>query len=257
MFMQKSMTALFVTAALLSGVACSKTQTASEVADAQHASIVNGRPVLATDAFAKYTVAVGPADEPQCTGVVIGAHHVLTAGHCAEAIQGGVVIFALDYSKASTITRKITKITAHPQYCPSCTESVSLGDTNDVTVVQFEGELPAGYEVVEFAPKSAIVSKAQVHLAGFGANENYDYETIMKVTEVPVNEVGTSEFNTDETKSGSCNGDSGGPAYLEINGKLTLAGITSRGDSYCRQMGVYTIPSVHNEWIQSVIKAAH
>jgi secreted trypsin-like serine protease len=246
---------LLLVAALFSGLACSQKQNTASVQADQTAQIVNGRPVVASDAFAKYTVAVGPQDEPVCTGVVIAAHHILTAGHCAEAIDGGYVDFGLDYASASAVARKIVKVTRHPQYCTACTESVGLADTNDLSVVEFSGDLPAGFEPVAFAAQNLVVSKATVHLAGYGADENYDYETIMRVTEVPVNEVGHSEFSTDETKSGSCNGDSGGPAFIEDGGKMLLAGITSRGDSACRAMGVYTIPAAHQAWIQSVITA--
>lgn len=251
--MEKLSTSLAVAlSALLLSAACTKSQPSQQV-EGNSSNIVNGRPVVATDSFAKYTVAVGPAQEPQCTGVVIAPHHILTAGHCAEAIEGGVVFFALDYAKVDAVSRQIKTITRHPSYCESCANSVSLGNTNDLSIVEIEGDLPAGFEPIAFTPKSAVVNKAQVHLAGYGANENYDYETIMKVTEVPVDKVGNSEFSTDESKSGSCNGDSGGPAFMEVDGQMTLAGITSRGDSYCRAMGVYTIPDVHNTWIQSVI----
>jgi len=256
MFLQKMTTSLFLSlAALLLSVACTQNQSAQSMTGNQNASIVNGRPVVATDLYAKHTVAVGPADEPQCTGVVIAPHFILTAGHCADAIEGGVVLFGLDYAKSGTTSRKIKKITLHPSYCDSCSGSVSLGDTNDLSIVEIEGELPADFEPIALAAKSLVIHQAPVHLAGYGANENYDYETIMKVTEVPVNLVGTSEFSTDETKSGSCNGDSGGPAFIMDGGKMLLAGITSRGDSYCRAMGVYTIPAAHDAWIQSVITA--
>jgi secreted trypsin-like serine protease len=245
----------FVLAAtLLTGVACSKANKDQKVDSKNNSSIVNGRPVIATDLYAKYTVAVGPLEEPQCTGVVISAHHILTAGHCVEAITGGYVFFGLDFAASTVETRKIKTITAHPEYCDSCTGGIGLGDTNDLSIAEFEGELPAGFEAIEFAPKSLIVRDAVAHLAGYGANEHYEYETIMKVTEVPVVEIGNSEFNTNETQHGSCNGDSGGPAFIQKDGKLLLAGITSRGDRYCRRVGVYTIPASHETWIKAVIE---
>ncbi len=254
MSFQSVISSLTVTAVLLTGVACSKNTENKQVSANPNAAIVNGRPVVATDVFAKHTVALGPKEEPQCTGVVISAHHILTAGHCAEAIEGGVVLFGLDYTSATVETRKILKIKLHPSYCESCMSGVGLGTPNDVSVVLFEGDLPKGFEPITFAPKSLIVKGAQVHLAGYGANEHYDYEPIMKVTEVPVNEVGVSEFNTDETKSGSCNGDSGGPVFIESEGKTLLAGITSRGDNACRKLGVYTMPVFHEKFIMDFVK---
>jgi hypothetical protein len=253
---QKFATVFVLAATLGAGVGCSKSSKEQQVTSGNNSSIVNGRPVVATDLYAKYTVAVGPLEEPQCTGVVISAHHILSAGHCVEVFAGGYVFFGLDFAATTVETRKIKTVTAHPEYCDSCTGGIGLGDTNDLSIVEFEGELPAGFEVIEFAPKSLIIRDAVAHLAGYGANEHYEYETIMKVTEVPVVEIGNSEFNTNETQHGSCNGDSGGPAFLKKDGKLLLAGITSRGDRYCRRVGVYTIPASHETWIKSVIQLA-
>ena len=52
------------------------------------------------------------------------------------------------------------------------------------------------------------------------------------------------EFILDETKSGTCEGDSGGPVFVEENGVQYLVGITSRGDLLCNGIGIYTaVPS--------------
>jgi secreted trypsin-like serine protease len=63
-------------------------------------------------------------------------------------------------------------------------------------------------------------------------------------TQAPVKSVYDHEFILDETKNGTCEGDSGGPVFVEENGVQYLVGITSRGDLLCNGVGIYTaVPS--------------
>ncbi len=79
----------------------------------------------------------------------------------------------------------------------------------------------------------------------------------MRATKVPFAQiVGHSEFKTDETRAGSCSGDSGGPAFIEQNGQLLLAGLTSRGDGPCRRLGIYTMVDYFSLWIHDIIAAS-
>lgn len=246
---------LVLSIALTGLSACSQQQTSQTVSGfAGDASIVNGRAVTAGELYAKHTVAVGSTDKVWCTGVIIGAHHVLTAGHCAEVLGGGNVWFGLAAIPATTPALKIKTVTLHPNYCDHCLETLQLIDNgNDLAIVEFEGTLPEGFEPVELASKAQLAIGTNVHLAGYGMNERYDYEDILKVTEAPVDLVGNFEIRTNEVKSGSCSGDSGGPAYILDNGKLLLAGITSRGDQYCRHLGIYTVPTSHQNWIDQAM----
>ena len=49
---------------------------------------------------------------------------------------------------------------------------------------------------------------------------------------------------------GSCSGDSGGPAFLKVNGQELLWGVTSRGDQTCAQVGIYTMISPYMSFIK-------
>ena len=64
---------------------------------------------------------------------------------------------------------------------------------------------------------------------------------------------------------GTCSGDSGGPAYVEINGKLFLAGVASRMTKnnrvmengkeqyYCTKDMIYTFVPTQMTWIRDNI----
>ncbi len=67
---------------------------------------------------------------------------------------------------------------------------------------------------------------------------------VLMKTQAPVKNVFEHEFILDEVKNGTCEGDSGGPVFVEENGIQYLVGITSRGSLTCNDYGVYTaIPS--------------
>ncbi len=213
--------------------------------------IVNGRPVAAGESYAAHTVAVGDR-EIFCSGVIIGPHHILTAAHCQVGLLGGKVYFGVD--AAHFENRTITAVTPHPDYC-STTECGSLSsvDDFDILVAEFSGDLPFGFSAVPVAAKADLVAGTKIHLAGYGANEFGRYEDILKVTEVPMERIhGVSEFQTIETASGSCVGDSGGPGFIKKNNQLLVAGITSRGDGPCRSLGIYTLVDYFSEWIHGV-----
>ncbi len=72
---------------------------------------------------------------------------------------------------------------------------------------------------------------------------------ILRKTQAPVAYTSNTEFTLDETKSGTCSGDSGGPAYMEIDNVLYLVGITSRGNLLCDDKGVYTSIAAHIDWL--------
>lgn len=217
-------------------------------------AIVNGKPVLASDLYARHTVAVMPEGATPCTGVIIAPHFILSAGHCAKYFAEGNIYFGLVAKKDKAVVYKVKNVTPHPRYCDSCFfADTEPADFKDYAIVEFAEELPAGFAPVKFATHNQIKKGTIMHLAGYGLDENRKVDFVMKKTQVPVIAVGDFEFMTDETKSGSCQGDSGGPAFIMVDGKIYLAGITSRGDALCRGHGLYGIASVEAEWLKSVV----
>ena len=241
--------------AVLSLLACApKANFAVTNTNPDLSAIVNGKPVLATDLYARHTVAVMPEGSTPCTGVIIAPHFILSAGHCAKYFAEGNIYFGLIAKKGKATVYKVKNVTPHPRYCDTC----FFGDTEpadfkDYAIVEFSEELPAGFEPVKFATHKQIKKGTIIHLAGYGLDENQKVDFVMKKTQVPVKAVGDFEFMTDETKSGSCQGDSGGPAFIMVENKIYLAGITSRGDALCRGHGLYGIASVEADWLKSVV----
>ena len=213
--------------------------------------IVHGRRVHAGENYSKHTVGLGES-QVVCTGVIVGAHHVITAGHCTEDVQHGKIYFGTDSSNFQS--RNVIKATLNPDYCKNDCGTLTSKDDHDILVLKFDGDLPAGFEPVDIAVKEKLAANTSIHLVGFGIDENGRYDESLKVAQAPFTAFnGESEFRTDETQAGSCNGDSGGPAFISENGQLHLAGITSRGDGPCRQLGIYTMVSYFSAWLTEVM----
>lgn len=237
----------FFQVALLVGLSlCSGSSFAGDIIE-----IVHGRPVHAGENYSKHTVGLG-APEIVCTGVIVGQNHIVTAAHCAEDVHHGKVFFGTE--STNFVSRNVIESVTNPEYCKNDCGSLTSKDDHDILILKFDGDLPAGFAPVEIAAKETLVINTAIHLAGFGIDEHGDFDQKLKVAEAPfISFNGDSEFKTDETRAGSCSGDSGGPAFISENGKLRVVGITSRGDGPCRQLGIYTMLGYYSNWITEVM----
>lgn len=77
---------------------------------------------------------------------------------------------------------------------------------------------------------------------------------VLRQTEAPIKFILETEFHLNETQAGTCNGDSGGPAFVQLNGDFFLLGVTSRGSELCDEVGVYTNAVYYKKWINDTIK---
>jgi secreted trypsin-like serine protease len=215
-------------------------------------------------------------DEYCCTGTLIGKNVIVTAGHCFPCTGDSTVIYIGTNTKSPGITYT-GKAFQHPKYAQG-------GLHNDLTVIVLDKD------VTEITPRRIAttdeVNKATfVRVVGFG---NSDVNStggfgVKRVADVPIASVscsGASDAGTlgCDTKlelvagmvglqRDSCNGDSGGPIYIQIGDdpakseSWAIAGATSRATktaaSACGDGGIYeridqfldsfikTIPGAH------------
>ncbi len=166
-------------------------------------------------------------------------------------------------------------------------------DTGDIAIIKFKGNVPAGYTPAVFL-KDANDLKigTTVTLAGFGVDSvdmkeidprkyrkleeaieygevvctgrmpNYgtcyeierDGDGQLRMTTAPISFIHETEVRLNEKQAGTCNGDSGGPAYIFKDGVYYLFGVTSRGSELCNEVGVYTNALAYKSWIDETIK---
>lgn len=182
-------------------------------------------------------------------------------------------------------TRSVTDTKVHSTYDPD-TQEENQFNWGDIALIKFRGTLPPGYKPVQLLPDDRILKRGlTVTVAGYGVSQvdtepidpkkvknleealeygevicDDDLRNCLKVdmsgdgllreTKAPIAAVQETEVRLDESKGhGTCAGDSGGPAYVEQNGKMYLFGITSRGSALCDNTGVYTNAVYYKDWI--------
>ncbi|MFK8113881.1 MAG: trypsin-like serine protease [Rubripirellula sp.] len=186
-----------------------------------------------------------------CSGTLISSTHVLTAAHCAEVIEGATEgTFALGGQVYQT-----EAVLIHPDY-----NSRNLA--NDVAVLRLS-EPVLGVVPSEIFRGTPVVGDV-LFIVGFGGSGTADdgsdgsfgtkrvgVTTIDEVTDTMVN------WNFDDpSEANTASGDSGGPGYLDIEGELFIASITSGGtiqDSSLGDFAFNTRVDAFADWIDAAV----
>jgi secreted trypsin-like serine protease len=258
---------LTVTALAIAMAACAPAKQSESVVTSEEASqnIVAGDLVKANDAIAASTVALyirGEDGDGVCSGTLISPNVILTAAHCAIGMTGAVVVFGLNLETATDAQmRGVDMVAVHPEFKP---KAAGQGGWNDVALFRFQGAAPASAKIAQILDKPSVLKAGlKATLAGFGTTKSHgmgtDDGTLRKVTlavQNPAFEQTEISF-AKSTKGGSaCHGDSGGPAYVTLSGKLTVIGITSRGTTAaCNNISISTSVASHAAYIKDTAAA--
>lgn len=137
-------------------------------------------------------------------------------------------------------------------------------DHGDIALLHYTGTTPEGYKVAKTmspAENLLITNGAEATLAGYGWDngvERSGTSILRDVSGIKVsnNRFARTEIEVDQRQGkGACHGDSGGPAYLTVNGELKLWGVTSRGykdpNDHCSEFAIYTNINTWTSWIKS------
>lgn len=207
-----------------------------------------------------------------CTGTLIAPQTVLTAGHCAHPKQpadGGVdpyryvVLFTpvaagTDPSTGNVFDCVAPECTAvdvvdqvvHPQF-------TEIGDINhDLTLLRLAQPVldPEWIALSDTALDSTFVGRPVRHV-GFGETTSGDDNSagVKEQATLTISDVKPDRIGELGRSPQTCNGDSGGPAFL-ISGTSKverLAGVVSYGDVNCALYGYDTRVDAYADWITS------
>lgn len=271
-----------MTFSLAALAACGQGPTAND-SIAVNTGIVGGEEAVGSEPFAKHVVGLYDSKiGAVCTASILSKTIVVTAAHCVESEPSALrVVFAKNLDAQDAIFRQVEDHRVSPIWAFRQNQELNTGD---IAVVKFAGGLPAGYEPIGFlTDASKLSTNMDVLLAGFGASEVVQVRdertgglvadhlgaNILRFATTSIKDAKftKSEFSTESSKGkGACHGDSGGPAYVEVEverggakvKEFVLAGVTSRsaGDDadLCNVSAVYTSIPFYATWIVSTAK---
>jgi MYXO-CTERM domain-containing protein len=197
-----------------------------------------------TDPGHAYVVGVGDTSGPFCSGTLISKRTVITAGHCFGGITR--VFLGTTANQALTVVQEIR----HPGYNDSNSNPFVI--SNDLTILRLQNDAPVQPAPLlrETMNNTAAFVGPNYTFVGFGVNNGVNQTGFgtKRVVTFPIDAVGPTTFNgtsLDATQfyyelanANTCNGDSGGPAFIVRNRVERHAGVTSFGDAQCLSDGV-------------------
>ncbi|KQU47402.1 hypothetical protein ASG67_14170 [Sphingomonas sp. Leaf339] len=211
-----------------------------------------------------------------CSGVLVAPQVVLTAAHCGHAIDrimvGGTKVLPQLSADARVI--EVSKAVVHPHYI------ASPESCNDINVLILKS--PALVPPARLATSEETLAAQTFEVVGFGYNDpskplgfgtkrraTIPGEAVMAAADEDLGKLPKVlgfhpdyEFVCGRKFLGidSCNGDSGGPIYISVDGSFKLAGLTSRATStaneQCGDGGIYVMPQRFLDWINEVAACA-
>ncbi|MNJ92837.1 Trypsin [compost metagenome] len=225
-------------------------------------SIVGGSQVLFTDKIRTSIVGVyDDAGGQLCTGTLIAENIVITAAHCIGFSTEDMYIIFDTVITSKSPRRKVDTVEVSPYWTSRRYEDKDRGD---LAIIRFLGSRPQGYKPARFlsGPEN-VANGVETVVAGYGYN-NAAAESgagTLRQTSVVIADTlfSTTEVLIDQTTGkGSCHGDSGGPAFLEIKGEFFLWGVTARGvgdvNHLCNTYSAFTNLAAHKNWVNRMLK---
>lgn len=239
---------------------------AAELSPRLHPRIVNGELTFAYPTTGALLMHDGSGETfaGLCSGTLIGCRTFLTAAHC--------VCPAGAYSAESCLRRGLADPSSFHVFLPhggmfpvahvAISPDYSFAEGGDVAILSLaqpvHGIAPAAINTVRRL--SAGESPTAVGFGTTAASRRAPDEAGIKrrgslsVTACPNDIPGDTHlcWNFDGSASNTCDGDSGGPQYVDLGSGQMLAGITSGGSSFdclAPDTGFSTDVFVHRDWI--------
>lgn len=191
----------------------------------------------------KNVVAIGYNGKLHCSGTFIGSKAILTAAHCIYDYEKEIAKGRFDVRFGDVYSRP-------EKTFPVVSGRVPKGEIRGFKFNPATYEDDVGILLLAQAPAYAVASAHKgipkweaivsdglpLIIVGFGFNVigNEMIGTgIKREAVIKVDSVSNRQAVYGEIDANACNGDSGGPAFIEQGGNLVLVSITSGGDEAC------------------------
>ncbi|HWE28867.1 MAG TPA: trypsin-like serine protease [Polyangia bacterium] len=209
-----------------------------------------------------YMTVPGQTGGSLCTAEVISPHVVVTAAHCTggedPAITNAVwrVYLGPDFSKATAADMLVvTEAHYNAQF-----DIKNLPGGNDVGVAILQNALPSTIVPlpVNHASMDTGFDGKQVRFVGYGLDDAAAQTGagVKRTTTTTLSDHTALLLHFADATHETCNGDSGGPALMTLDGRETIVGLTSYGDVNCSTGGYDTRVDAMAAWIDGYVQKA-
>ena len=233
-------------------------------------AVFGGKPVAGSDPVARSVAAIIYRDSTGahlCTASVLAPKLLLTAAHCTAGDRQSIkIVFG-----TSLMFIDSSQIRAASEIVRADKTAVSKGmsayeDPDDVALVLLDAAAPAGTQIVRLA--DGAPPGASIDVVGYGAtsdlrkpdaagHQQLGFDQTLRSATMPLLSHGDGLLIADQThSSGTCTGDSGGPAFLP--GKAltvvgVMIGVASPRDNndYCRGKAYFASVARWTSWINA------
>lgn len=248
----------------LSGLAACAQPSGPVALKSNDGQIIGGTDATGEESFSKtvvslYNVKVGSL----CTASIYSEDMLITAAHCLDGpAEHMVVFFEKELKNDENLeAREVVAYEVSPLWEKRMNQ---MYDTGDIAVVKFAGGLPEGFRPAEVLKDDRLLKNGGTTLlAGYGLSDGVKKTGSgrLRYVETKIQDIDYSytEVLIDQSQGkGACHGDSGGPAYIEVNGELYLWGVTSRGvndrNNDCSVSAAYTNIPAYAQFIELAVK---
>ena len=238
--------------------------------------IVGGKRVNPTDkdsTAVAMVLSIGEEEFGTCTASLISPKVLLTAAHCIKAsVDKTLVIFHTAISCESGFdstknSKRVSKITIHKDYIPtipSTETTIGKEGTDDIALIILTEPAPENYAIYKIADPLEV-KDSRIYFYGYGVTGSNDGGSgILRKTSFS-NDLFYVEKENNKIRlkqnsgTGICFGDSGGPGLVNINGEAQILGVNSfvqgPDDDSCNGTATLALAEAYKGWIKSSLKA--